>query len=173
MMRPPAPLARCCTGPHLPASRKLPLRSAAFFGRESCRFAASPKGGVCQPTAINKAPPSAHHAASPGGARGHRVPLTGEMSPSSLPLRRATPGRMGGQGLVARQRGMTELAVTTLALSTEPRKPGRGGGRSPITRQLNQGPRRNRCLSARAPTTILWWINKADIMIILSQRWGN
>uniref|UniRef100_A0A0D9RTW6 Clusterin n=1 Tax=Chlorocebus sabaeus TaxID=60711 RepID=A0A0D9RTW6_CHLSB len=76
MMRPPAPLARCCTGPHLPASRKLPLHSAAFFGRESCRFAASPKGGVCQPTAINTAPPSAHHAASPGGARGHRVPLT-------------------------------------------------------------------------------------------------
>lgn len=42
--RPPAASA----SPPAPASRKLPVNSTAFFGRESCRFAASPKGGVDQ-----------------------------------------------------------------------------------------------------------------------------
>lgn len=50
-----APPAGCCAGappypaspsPPAPASRKLPVNSTAFFGRESCRFAASPKRGV-------------------------------------------------------------------------------------------------------------------------------
>ncbi|XP_003830844.2 clusterin isoform X1 [Pan paniscus] len=34
------------------------------------------RGCVREQSAINTAPPSAHNAASPGGARGHRVPLT-------------------------------------------------------------------------------------------------
>lgn len=40
---PPPPTS---ASPLAPASRKLPVNSTAFFGRESCRFAASPKGGV-------------------------------------------------------------------------------------------------------------------------------
>ena len=55
LIRAPAPPAGCCTGhppartsepPPAPASRKLPVLSTAFLGRESCRFAASPKVGV-------------------------------------------------------------------------------------------------------------------------------
>lgn len=43
---PGAPPYPASASPPALASRKLPVNSTAFFGRESCRFAASPKGGV-------------------------------------------------------------------------------------------------------------------------------
>jgi hypothetical protein len=72
---PRCPPSGAAPSPPLPVSRKLLVHSMAFFGRESCRFAASPKGGVIEPSAINTAPPGAHHPASPGGAHASRGPV--------------------------------------------------------------------------------------------------
>lgn len=80
--------------PHSPpsqASRKLPVHSPAFFGRESCRFAPAPKGVYTKQSAINTgaAPCSPRRVAR----RSARASLAGEMSSSFLPLRGGTEGR--------------------------------------------------------------------------------
>lgn len=80
--------------PSDPLPRRLPesspVLSTAFFGRESCRFAASPKVGVYPAERYKYGRLTVFITRS--RQRSARAPLTGEMSPPFLLLRRAPPG---------------------------------------------------------------------------------
>lgn len=128
-LRPPAPLAACCTGslhPHPlpePASRKLPVHSPAFFGRESRRFADSPKGGVYVAELYKYWRCTVLHT-----SRRQKEHTAGEMSPPFLPLRRASPGPTGGRGW---QLGEERMLASGRSQAV------RWSGGSPITRRPN------------------------------------
>lgn len=92
---PPTPPA-----PSDPLPRRLPesspVLSTAFFGRESCRFAASPKVGVYPAERYKYGRLTVFITRS--RQRSARAPLTGEMSPPFLLLRGAPLGPMSGRG---------------------------------------------------------------------------
>ena len=95
--RPQLPAPRISTPPPAPASRKLPVLSTAFFGRESCRFAASPKVGVDAAEGYKYGRLPVQCARRGQEERGAAV--TGETPHPSRTLRRAPPPARGaGRG---------------------------------------------------------------------------
>lgn len=87
---PPTSPHPCTAFPSRASFQKAPVHSPAFFERESRRFAASPEGGVYEADPYKYGAHGAYHAASPGGAHGHRRLVRGPHLPI---LRRALRGR--------------------------------------------------------------------------------
>lgn len=102
-LRPPAPLAGCCTGsphPRTPLPRLLPESSRCIprhsLGVSHAGLQPAPKGVYTKQSSINTgaAPRSPRSVAR----RSTRAPATGEMSPPFLPFPRLSPGPMRGRG---------------------------------------------------------------------------
>lgn len=147
LLRPPAPLAGCCTGsphPRTPLPRLLPESSRCIprhsLGVSHAGLQPAPKGVYTKQSSINTgaAPRSPRSVAR----RSTRTPLTGEMSPPFLPLPRSSPGLMGGRGWqVGEERTIASRhRVVRAALGMESREPGKVGGPISITRQPRRGP---------------------------------
>lgn len=146
-LRPPAPLAGCCTEsphPRTPLPRLLPESSRCIprhsLGVSHAGLQPAPKGVYTKQSSINTgaAPRSPRSVAR----RSTRAPLTGEMSPPFLPFPRASPGRMGGRGWqVGEERTIASShRDVRAALWMESRDPGKVGVLIPITRQPSRRP---------------------------------